>query len=161
MMWRTKVLYSRMWHEKIKYNPRFIKDLPQWWSFDKFADSWGSRVGWGLVYIAFYVLMISVIGDGSLWFLYFLLPIHFVMGPFHGVIINWFAHKIGYVNYKVKDTSKNLFPVDILMLGEGYHNNHHANGSDPNFGKRWHEVDPVYVVIKVFNKLNIIQLKKK
>ena len=159
MMWRTKVLYSRMWRKKITYNPRFIKDLPHWWKFDKIADSWYSRTGWGLFYIAFYIFSINYIGDGSMWYLYFLLPIHFVMGPFHGAIINWFAHKIGYVNYKVRDTSKNLMPVDIFMLGEGYHNNHHAYGSDPNFGKKWHEIDPIWIAIRFMNKLKIIKLK--
>lgn len=161
MMWKTKLLYSDMWHGRIPYDKRFTRDLPEWWAFDKFADSWPMRIMWALLYIAFYVYVINFYGDGSFWFLYFLLPIHFVMGPFHGAIINWFAHKFGYVNYKVNDTSKNLMPLDVLMLGEGYHNNHHAHGSDPNFGKKWYEIDPVYIAIVVFNGLGIIKLRPK
>ena len=81
------------------------------------------------------------------------------MGPFHGVIINWFAHKYGTVSFTVKDTSKNLLPVDLFMLGESYHNNHHKFPGRPNFGKRWYEIDPVYPVIKILNALNVIRLK--
>ena len=52
------------------------------------------------------------------------------MAPIHGMIINWFGHIYGYVNFKVNDTSKNLFRFDWLMLGEGYHNNHHKFGEE-------------------------------
>jgi stearoyl-CoA desaturase (delta-9 desaturase) len=51
-------------------------------------------------------------------------------------------------------------PVDILMMGEGFHNNHHAYGADPNFGKKWFEIDPTYQVIKVLNTLSIIKVRK-
>lgn len=159
MMWKTKIIYSDLWNERVPYDKRFTRDLPHWWSFDRFADSWYSRIFWGLFYIAFYVLVISYWGDNTYWFLYFLLPIHFVMGPFHGAIINWFAHKFGYTNYKVDDTSKNLMPFDVFMMGEGYHNNHHAHGSDPNFGKKWHEIDPTYIVIKVLSGVGIIKMR--
>jgi len=82
------------------------------------------------------------------------------MGPFHVVIINGFAHKYGYRNFKMYDTSTNLLPFDFLMWGESYHNNHHKRGQNPNFGGvRWHEIDPMYPIIKVFHWLHIIRLK--
>jgi stearoyl-CoA desaturase (delta-9 desaturase) len=83
------------------------------------------------------------------------------MAPIHGVIINWYAHIYGYVNFKVSDTSKNLFPFDFLMMGEGYHNNHHKYGTSANFGGvRWHEIDPTYQIMELLNLLAIIKLKK-
>jgi stearoyl-CoA desaturase (delta-9 desaturase) len=45
------------------------------------------------------------------------------------------------------------------MLGESYHNNHHKSPSAINFGKRWHEVDPVYPVIRLLASLRIITLR--
>ena len=30
---------------------------------------------------------------------YLLLPVHFVMGPIHGAIVNWCGHKYGYRNF--------------------------------------------------------------
>lgn len=161
MMWKTKIVYSDLWHGRTPYNPRFTKDLPEWWAFDRFADSWFARILWIVIYIAFYVYIIGYLGNNEHWYLYSLLLIHFVMGPFHGAIINWFAHKIGYINFKVNDTSKNLMPLDVFMMGEGYHNNHHAHGAKPNFGFKWHELDPTYVVILILNGLGIIQLKKQ
>jgi stearoyl-CoA desaturase (delta-9 desaturase) len=54
--------------------------------------------------------------------LFLLLPVVLAMGAFHGGIINWFAHKFGYINFRMKNTSHNLFSIDVLMLGESYHN---------------------------------------
>jgi stearoyl-CoA desaturase (delta-9 desaturase) len=96
------------------------------------------------------------------WWLWLLLPIHFLMSPIHGAIINWFAHKYGYRNFPVGDTSRNFLPVDFLMMGESYHNNHHKNGSRANFGGiRWHEIDPTYIVIKLLDKVGAIRIVKQ
>src|SRR5688572_9627748 len=82
------------------------------------------------------------------------------MGPFHGVIINWFAHKIGYINFKMKDTSHNLFPVDLIMLGEGLHNNHHKHGGRANFAWRKFEFDPVYLIIRMLAFFKVIRMRR-
>ena len=50
-----------------------------------------------------------------------------------------------------------VHPVDVLMLGESYHNDHHHNPSSINFGVRWFEIDPVYYVILLFEKLGIVK----
>lgn len=153
MMWKTKTIYSAIANKKMEVDPRFTEGVPQWEAFDKFARSWPSRAFWGLVYIAVYAQFATA------WWLWLLLPIQFLMSPVHGAIINWFAHKYGYRNFEVKDTSKNFLPVDFLMMGESYHNNHHKNGGRANFGGiRWHEIDPTYQVIKVLNKLKIIKI---
>lgn len=84
------------------------------------------------------------------------------MSPIHGAIINWFAHKYGYRNFEVGDTSRNFLPVDFLMMGESYHNNHHKSGSRANFGGvRWHEIDPTYQVIKLLYTLGIIEISNQ
>lgn len=153
MMWRTKTIYSNIFYERVEVDNKWKKDLPRWYNFERFADNWIVRIAWGLFYIWFYVEF------ATYWWMYLLLPIHFVMGPVHGAIINWFAHRYGYTNFKVDDTSKNLLPVDILMLGESYHNNHHKFGARPNFGVKWHEIDPVYLAIKLFDKLGIIKIR--
>lgn len=155
MMWKTKTIYSGITSKTIKVDDRFTRDVPQWEAFDKFARSWGSRLFWGAVYVAIYWQFAPV------WWVWLLLPIHFIMSPVHGAIINWFAHKYGYTNFKVGDTSKNFLPVDFLMMGESYHNNHHKYGDRANFGGiRWHEIDPTYQVIKIFNKVGIIKMAK-
>jgi len=154
MMWRTKTTYSNIFYRRLDVEERFTKGVPQWNKFDSLADNWVSRVFWIIVYTVFYIYFADA------WWQYFLLPIHYAMGPVHGAIINWFAHKYGYTNYDVKDTSKNMLPVDFLMFGESYHNNHHKHGSDPNFGKKWFEIDPAYILIRIMNAIGIIKLKK-
>jgi stearoyl-CoA desaturase (delta-9 desaturase) len=95
------------------------------------------------------------------WWIWLLLPVQWLFSPIHGAIINWFAHKYGYRNFKVGDTSRNFLPFDFLMMGESYHNNHHKYGSRANFGGvRWHEIDPTYQVIRLLNKLGVIKIKK-
>ena len=136
-------------------DPRFTKDIPEWNWFDKMARSWVSRIMWGALYVAFYY------NFATEWWLWLLLPAQFLLSPIHGAIINWFAHKYGYINFKVGDTSKNFLPFDFLMMGESYHNNHHKHGNRAKFGGfRWHEIDPTYLVIKVLDKIGIIKINK-
>ncbi len=161
LMWKTRTVYRTIGNGTYKDNDgnavegKFKKNLPEWKSFENFATHPLTRITWALLYIGFYFLFAS--GDWA-WFL--LLPIQLVMGPFHGFIINYFAHLVGYRNYDMENTSRNFLPVDILMLGESYHNNHHKLLSRPNFGVRWFEIDPIYPIIKILHWLKIIRLKK-
>jgi stearoyl-CoA desaturase (delta-9 desaturase) len=156
MMWKTKTIYSAITAKTLKVDERFTKDIPEWTAFDKFARSWVSRLFWGAIYVAIYWQFATV------WWLWLFLPLQFLLSPIHGAIINWFAHKYGYRNFEVGDTSRNFLPVDFLMMGESYHNNHHKHGDRANFGGfRWHEIDPTYQVIKILDKVGIIKLVKQ
>lgn len=156
MMWKTKTIYSQINKGEIEVDKRFTDGAPQWKKFDIFARSWVSRIMWGAVYVGVYLVFADA------WWLWLLLPAQFLLSPIHGAIINWFAHKYGYRNFSVKDTSRNFLPFDFLMMGESYHNNHHKYGNRANFGGiRWHEVDPTYLIIKLLAKMKIIQLKDK
>jgi stearoyl-CoA desaturase (Delta-9 desaturase) len=153
MMWKTKNEYNDILHDRANLEEKFKKNIPDWKLIEKLGDSWVSRLAWGIFYTLFYAYFAT-----SPW-QYLLLPVHYLMGPVHGVIINWFAHKYGYVNFKVNDTAKNLLPFDFLMMGESYHNNHHKLGGRANFGIKWHEFDPTYPVILFLNWLKVIKLK--
>lgn len=154
MMWRTRTFYQEILHGRMEVEDRFMKNLPDWPAFDRFANSTVSRLLWVGVYVLVFVLFAT-----SPW-LYLLLPVLITMGAFHGAVINWFAHKYGYINFRLKNTSMNLFFVDVLMLGESYHNNHHKHPSAVNFGRRWHEIDPIYPVILLLARLHVIRLPK-
>ena len=155
MMWRTKQIYVDIFWGRKKIADKYLKDLPEWRRFDVFGERYFSRIFWGLAYVAFYIFF------ATHWWMYFLLPIHIVMGPVHGAIINWFAHKYGYRNFKVKDTSKNLMHVDLFMWGEGFHNNHHKYGGRPNFGVKWFEFDPMYPIILLLDKVKVIRIRNR
>ncbi len=153
MMWKTKTISSAIANGTMIVEKRFTEGVPKWEVFDKFARSWPSRLFWGAIYVAFYVQF------ATSWWMWLLLPLQFLMSPIHGAIINWFAHKYGYRNFPVGDTSRNFLPVDFLMMGESYHNNHHKFGSRANCGGiRWHEIDPTFQVIRILDKIGVIRI---
>jgi stearoyl-CoA desaturase (delta-9 desaturase) len=154
MLWRTKKIFTELCRGACQTEERFTRDVPSWYLFDTWTNFRSTRITWGLIYVGIYYWIVP-----EMWQFIFL-PIHILMSPIQGVIINWCAHKYGYVNFKVNDTSKNLSPVDILMLGEGYHNNHHKFSSRANFGYMWIVVDPFYIFFIFFNKIVIIHLNK-
>ena len=154
MMWKTKNIYQDINKKRIAIDEKFTKNVPQWASFDRIASSRISRLAWIASYVVLFVFFTTA------WWQWFLLPIAFMMAPIHGVIINWFGHICGYVNFKTTDTSKNLFRFDFLMMGEGYHNNHHKHSSRANFGGvHWYEIDITYLIIRLLNGLGVIKLK--
>ncbi|MFB6457164.1 acyl-CoA desaturase [Chitinophaga sp. Hz27] len=152
MMWGTRAAYQEILHDEKVVEPRYTKNLPEWASLDRFASSTFSRLLWVAGYIVFFVYF------ATNPYQYLLLPIVVSMGAFHGAIVNWFAHKYGYINFRLRNTAMNLLFVDVLMLGESYHNNHHKHPSSVNFGRRWFEIDPVYYVIRLFEWLRVIKL---
>jgi len=155
MMWRTKSTYQDINNRRIEIDKKFTDNVPQWSSFDKIASSRISRIVWTTLYVLFFFQFATV------WWQWLFLPIIILMAPIHGVIINWYAHIYGYVNFNLKDTSKNLLPVDLLMMGEAYHNNHHKYSDRVNFGGvRWHEVDLTYLIMIILEKLRIIKIKE-
>jgi stearoyl-CoA desaturase (delta-9 desaturase) len=147
-------MYQDINLDRIPVEARFTKNVPQWKAFDTFASSRFSRLLWITLYVLFFVYFVTS------WWQWILLPVTLMMAPIHGVIINWFGHIYGYVNYKMKNTSKNLFPFDFLMMGEGYHNNHHKYANRANFGIKWHEIDVTYLIMRLLNSIGIIQLKR-
>lgn len=152
MMWRTSYTYVQIMKNRMPLEERFLKNIPEYNWLDRWGNTWYSRILWSGVYTWFYIAFAP-----SAWW-YLLIPVHILMGPIHGMVINWFAHKYGSVNFETDNTSKNLFKVDMLMLGEGYHNNHHKFPSRSNFAARKGEFDPVYPIIALLHRLKVIRI---
>lgn len=151
MMWKTRKIYNDLVDRKLDTEDRFTKDLPTWNLIDNFGETLISRIGWGLAYIAFYISFATE------WWMFLLLPIHFLMGAVHGAIVNWFGHKVGYANFNNNDQSKNSLFFDFFMLGELFQNNHHKRYNQVKFSAKWFEIDPSYPVIKFLSWLRIIR----
>jgi stearoyl-CoA desaturase (delta-9 desaturase) len=154
LMLQTKNIYAAINTGKYPVEEKYLQNLPGWRKFDAFADAYSTRISWGVVYFILYLLL------ATQWWMWLFFPVTCLMGPVHGAIINYFAHKYGYRNFEMDDTSRNFLPVDILMMGESYHNNHHKLLSRPNFGVRWFEIDPAYPLIKLLHSMHIIRLYK-
>jgi len=154
MMWQTRNNYQNIYTGKMNVDEKYKKGLPTWDSFDNIVHTWYSRLIWFGIYILLYYYLATD------WWMYLFLPLHFGMGAIQGVVVNWWAHVWGYVNFKVDNTSKNIIPIDLVLWGEAYHNNHHKYPSRPNNSVRWFEFDPGFFVMKMLDALNIIKLKK-
>jgi stearoyl-CoA desaturase (delta-9 desaturase) len=70
---------------------------------------------------------------------------------FHSYAINTSVNhytKLGYKNYETKDNGINVVWLFPVILGEAWHNNHHGDSGNYNFGGRhWWEFDPTRVLI--------------
>jgi stearoyl-CoA desaturase (delta-9 desaturase) len=148
----TRTVYNGVLHGTMQVEEKFDRHFPEFKTIDKIADAWPTRIVFALGYIAFYAAF------ATHWWMFLLLPIHFLMGPVHGAVVNWAGHKYGYRNFNENDHSKNTLIIDFLMLGELFQNNHHHAGANPNFAAKWWEMDPVYPVMRLFNAIGIIKL---
>lgn len=154
MMVETRRIYNDFLTGKRLPEARFTEEyLPKWNRLDKFGDHMITRLVFAAGYTTVYILF------APYWWLYLLLPIHFLMGPVQGAIVNWCGHKYGYSNFENGDHSRNTTPFGILLMGELFQNNHHKYKNSPNFAKRWFEFDLTYPVMKVLHYARIIKLK--
>ncbi len=154
MMMHTKKIYNDVLNKRVVIDEKFDRNFPEYPAIDRVADSWYTRIAFGIGYTAFYAVF------ATHWWMFLLLPIHYLMGPIHGAIVNWAGHKYGYRNFNEGDKSKNTLFLDILMMGELFQNNHHHAGSKPNFAAKWFEFDPTYPIILLLDKLHIIKLAR-
>ena len=157
LMMKTKEIYRQYAVFKAEPDPQFRDRYPSWDLIDRIGDFWPVRIAFGTAYTLFYIHFVPT----HAWYLFLLLPIHYLMGPVHGAIVNWCGHKYGYANYDNHDHSKNTFAVDLLMGGELFQNNHHKSPNNPNFAQKWFEWDPSWPVIRLMNWFGIIHLRKQ
>jgi stearoyl-CoA desaturase (delta-9 desaturase) len=61
-----------------------------------------------------------------------------------GSFVNLYNHVYGYQNFDTKDTSTNSWVTAILVMGEGWHNNHHALPNAATTKVKPHEFDLLY-----------------
>lgn len=147
--------YFNIFIGKTKVDPSILKGIPAWHSFDKFAHSWITRSLWVLFYIYLYIFLATA------WWMFLFLPITIGMGALQGALINWWAHSFGYRNFNTNDNSNNLIALDVLFLGESYHNNHHKHPWKLNHAYKWFEFDLGYYFIRLLSIFGIVRIKKR
>ncbi|HXX69054.1 MAG TPA: acyl-CoA desaturase [Polyangiaceae bacterium] len=152
MMLATKHRYDDFAYDRVRPEPRFDGDLPHWPAVDRLAQSWIGRIAWGAAYTLFYLRFAT-----HPW-MFALLPVHYVMGPVHGAIVNWCGHRYGYRTFDNGDRSRNTLPVDFVTAGELFQNNHHKFAMSPNFAVRRFEIDPGYQGMRALAALGIIDM---
>jgi stearoyl-CoA desaturase (delta-9 desaturase) len=76
---------------------------------------------------------------------------------FHATFtVNSLAHRFGYRTYDTPDDSRNNWFVALIMLGGGWHNNHHRFPRVARQGFRWWEVDVTYYLLKLLERLRVV-----
>jgi stearoyl-CoA desaturase (delta-9 desaturase) len=153
MMMRTKKHYDQLVSEVLEGHLRLKLHFKPWPLIDRLGSSWVMSIVWGATYTSIYYLFVD-----NYW-AFFLLPVHFLMGPIQGAIVNWCGHKYGYSNFDNGDQSKNSLLWDIFLMGELFQNNHHKYPTSINFAKKWFEFDLGYLVLKTISVFRIVKLK--
>lgn len=149
MMMKTYKHYMSCMKES---KPSDVQQLwPTWKYIDDLAIKPISIFFWAGIYLVIYANFTT-----SPWQFLFL-PLHFMMGPMQGAIVNWCGHKMGYRNFPLPDNSKNTLLIDFLLLGELYQNNHHKFSQKSNFAYRWYEWDLGYALISILEFFKIIK----
>jgi stearoyl-CoA desaturase (Delta-9 desaturase) len=71
--------------------------------------------------------------------------------------ISSIGHKFGPQDFRTGNSSRNLWPVSLLLLGEGYHNNHHAFPGSATTAFRKTEFDPGIGILRFLEKLGAVR----
>lgn len=153
MMVATRNYYAGLHVNRVEAEEKYRKNLPQWEAFDKLAHSGISRLCWVFVYGIIYAWLATA------WWQWLFFPLTIAMGSVQGMVVNWWAHKFGYQNYALTNTSKNILPFDFIFWGEAYHNNHHRHPAHANNAKRWFEWDMGYQSMRLLHFVKVIKLK--
>lgn len=99
-----------------------------------------------LLLILGFLALLSVI-DYNLIFYGWAIPVFMVSVT--QTMFNYFAHMKGYRNFETDDRSTNNVYLWPFILGDAWHNNHHANAQLMSTKVRNYEYDPVSVLINL------------
>ena len=76
---------------------------------------------------------------------------------FHATFcVNSLCHMFGTRRYDTPDDSRNNWFVSLVMLGGGWHNNHHRYPRAARQGVLWWEIDITYYVLRILSYFHII-----
>jgi stearoyl-CoA desaturase (Delta-9 desaturase) len=99
-----------------------------------------------MLLILTFILALSII-DYNLVYYIWALPVFAV--SVSQVCFNYFCHMHGYRNVDTKDKSSNNIYMWPFILGDAWHNNHHAHAERLSSKIKWWEFDPVAVLAKL------------
>lgn len=100
-----------------------------------------------IILIFLYVIILSIINPLFVIFVY-AIPACLCLHSTSAIIV--LAHKHGYKTYDLKqDQARNSWIANIITLGEGWHNNHHAKPYEWSNWERWWEWDVPAMFIKL------------
>ncbi len=99
-----------------------------------------------LLFILSFLILLSII-DYNLVFYGWAIPIFIV--SISQVAFNYFAHTYGHRNFETRDRSTNNIYLWPFILGDAWHNNHHARAEKVSTKVRSFEFDPLVTLISL------------
>ena len=125
----------------------------------RFYERWhlALNIGFGLVTIAALTLFLSAADTlaAMLW----IFPLRIVVVWHSTWLVNSATHVWGTQPNPVGDDSRNNRLVALLTFGEGWHNNHHAQPTNPNFGGLTRQIDMSYVTMRSLAALGLLRFR--
>jgi stearoyl-CoA desaturase (delta-9 desaturase) len=121
-----------------KFNPFIVKELltPAHLHIDKYY----------LLFIIVFLLLLSILNYNLVIYMW-AIPVFIV--SISQTMFNYFCHMNGYRNFETKDRSTNNVYLWPFILGDAWHNNHHAHAEKVSTTVKKYEFDPVCMVINV------------
>lgn len=96
-----------------------------------------------------WVTLLAIINPWLAYFTWFL-PVFITNLVWNSFIYYGHGTALGYQNFKeTDDKSTNSWIYAFLILGEGWHNNHHKYASQPTTKVKAWELDPLHFLIKM------------
>jgi stearoyl-CoA desaturase (delta-9 desaturase) len=123
-------------------------------------DDWVERH----VYSAYPSLGIGLLFLLNVWFFgwpgIIIWGVQMIWIPFWAAgVVNGLCHWFGYRNFAVRDTSRNLIPIDFIVGGELLHNNHHANAASAKLSTKPWEFDIGWLYIQILRRLRLATVR--
>ena len=97
-----------------------------------------------LLLILSFLILLSIINFNLIFYMW-AIPV-FVVSVTQ-TMFNYFAHMKGYRNFETTDRSTNNLYLWPFILGDAWHNNHHANAANVSTKVLKYEYDPIGVLI--------------
>ncbi len=110
---------------------------------------------WDLVPVVLFAALIGFVfgWSGLVWG--FCISTVLVWHAIHA--IGSFGHRFGgYRRFATTDNSRNKWFLALVLLGEGWHNNHHFYPSSARAGFVWWEYDVVYWILKGMERFGLV-----
>lgn len=134
----------RWWQVKWTIQYRALKKAPPYLARDPFQRFIHTR--YFTVHLLILAAFLTFYPFGAIYL--YLAPA--ALGLELGHLVNLFSHRrwFGYRRYATDDHSVNNPVLAAINGGEGLHNNHHGDPRNPNFSRRWWEIDVGYWLVR-------------
>jgi stearoyl-CoA desaturase (delta-9 desaturase) len=141
--WNTLISWELTLEERQKVlQMKVYRDLLR----DNFL-MWYDRHYYKILIVVF--LAIFLISQNAFW--YVIVPASVFWKLEANLFVNWYCHKFGYKSYNLEsDKATNSIWAGYLTMGEGWHNNHHAEPSNWQLGRKWWELDIPALLIRYY-----------